>query len=196
MSDACHSGPLPYPPSCIPHTPQDLFYALRGAGQGAFGVVTEVVLRTHPKLKGVVAVTGRVNTQSQSAYREFVREWMKAHREFDHMGITGYNYLNQPSSLFVHLLPVKHNDEGDLEHWKGKMEEAFREPIEWIKKRDDMQLVDMNYSMQENFFEFYEKDFMEAFEGMDPVGVSWRVVVALYLALARLLVLSCLCSGQ
>ena len=59
----------------------DLFWALKGGGGGTFGVVTRLTLRTHaaPNDVGIVALT--VQTSSEQAYRNLLRQFLAFYGE-------------------------------------------------------------------------------------------------------------------
>ncbi len=59
----------------------DLFYALKGGGGGSFGVVTRLVLRTHPLPSSFGAVFGAVAASSETAYRALIAKAIRFYRD-------------------------------------------------------------------------------------------------------------------
>lgn len=64
-----------------PSSHPDLFWAIKGGGGGTLGVVTRLTLRTHELPTTVGIVVGKVQADSDQAYRALIAEWLSFYRE-------------------------------------------------------------------------------------------------------------------
>ena len=53
----------------------DLFWALKGGGNGSFGVVTRLTLRTHTIPAPFGGATGAIKANSDDAFRRLIAQW-------------------------------------------------------------------------------------------------------------------------
>jgi FAD/FMN-containing dehydrogenase len=60
---------------------QDLFWALRGGGGGTYGIVTRVVLKTHPLPTWFGGVDGSIVAKSDAAFKELLERFLLFYRE-------------------------------------------------------------------------------------------------------------------
>ncbi|KAJ9651527.1 hypothetical protein H2198_009195 [Neophaeococcomyces mojaviensis] len=85
-----------------PYTNQDHFWAIRGGGGCAFGIVTHVTYKTHPEPDHIQAVLVQVNATTNETLKEALSATLKALDIATAAGYTGYGYINQlnTESLF------------------------------------------------------------------------------------------------
>jgi FAD/FMN-containing dehydrogenase len=59
----------------------DLFWAIKGGGGGTFGVVTRLTLRTHDLPEFFGSASGKVQAQSDTAYKRLIAQFLSFYRE-------------------------------------------------------------------------------------------------------------------
>lgn len=74
----------------------DLFRALKGGGGGSFGVVTELVLRTHALPAHFGAVIATIEARSEDAYRALIRRFLDFYAERLHGEVWGEQAVFRP----------------------------------------------------------------------------------------------------
>ena len=109
---------------------QDLFWALRGGGGGTFGIVTRVVLRTHPLPEHFGAVFGRIAAKDDAAFRELLARFVAFYRESlsnEHWGESVR--VRRDNSLEVSM---------DFEGLSAKEAEQVWQPLrEWVERKPE-----------------------------------------------------------
>jgi len=85
------------------YTDPDYFYAIRGGGGSAWGVLTSVTYRTHPEPSHIQVAFVQVNATSNSSLRPVLERSLGALVNMTDSGYTGYGYLSGAgfTSLFI-----------------------------------------------------------------------------------------------
>ncbi|EXJ69227.1 oxidoreductase [Cladophialophora psammophila CBS 110553] len=84
------------------YTDADYFYALRGGGGSAWGVITSVTYRTHPEPTHIQVAAIQINATTNSTLRPVLEGSLGALVNMTDAGYTGYGYLtNGFSGLFI-----------------------------------------------------------------------------------------------
>lgn len=88
------------------YTDPDYFWAVRGGGGNAWGVVTSVTYKTHPKPRTVQVAFFQANMSTTGAYRKVYTSALKALPAITDAGYTGYGDTS-PSRIvqFIFLQP-------------------------------------------------------------------------------------------
>ncbi|KAK5089704.1 hypothetical protein LTR70_007560 [Exophiala xenobiotica] len=79
------------------HTNPDYFWAIRGGGGCAWGVVTSVTYKTFPEPNHIQAVFVQVNTTGEAAFRRGLAGTLKGVDLMTAAGYTGYAYIQRPA---------------------------------------------------------------------------------------------------
>jgi len=79
------------------YTNPDYFWAIRGGGGCAWGVITSVTYITHPEPKHFQAVFVQVNTTEEASFRQGLAGTLKAIDTMTSAGYTGYAYIQRPA---------------------------------------------------------------------------------------------------
>ncbi|ETI20394.1 hypothetical protein G647_08429 [Cladophialophora carrionii CBS 160.54] len=84
------------------HTDPDYFWALRGGGGSAWGVITSVTYRTHPEPSHIQVAALQLNATANSSLRPVFEGSLGAMVNITDAGYTGYAYFsNGFSAIFV-----------------------------------------------------------------------------------------------
>ncbi|KAK5411719.1 hypothetical protein LTR90_008093 [Exophiala xenobiotica] len=85
------------------YTDPDYFYAIRGGGGSAWGVLTSVTYQTHPEPSHIQVAFVQVNATSNSSLRPVLERSLGALVNMTDFGYTGYGYLSGAgfTSLFI-----------------------------------------------------------------------------------------------
>ncbi|KAF7505684.1 hypothetical protein GJ744_000533 [Endocarpon pusillum] len=85
------------------YTDPDYFYALRGGGGSAWGVITSVTYRTHPNPAHIQVGLMQFNTTDESTLRNVLHKALQALPAVTDAGYTGYGIMDDGSfaALFV-----------------------------------------------------------------------------------------------
>ncbi|OAG40581.1 hypothetical protein AYO21_05282 [Fonsecaea monophora] len=84
------------------YTDPDYFWALRGGGGSAWGVITSVTYRTHPEPTHIQVAAIQINATTNSSLRPLLQGSLGALVNMTNAGYTGYGYLsNGFSGLFI-----------------------------------------------------------------------------------------------
>jgi hypothetical protein len=138
-------------------------------------VIVEVVLKAHPKLQGVIGVFGQTSMSSPNVYPTFLEKWFNAHRKFDAIQMTGYNFLVYPTSIFAYFIPVpaslQKEEENGLEEYENKVKEAFKDVLDWADTTENI-TMQADFFTSPSWFEFWDGPFDKKIGELDAVGVS------------------------
>ncbi|KAG0238336.1 hypothetical protein BGW42_005569 [Actinomortierella wolfii] len=103
---------------------QDLFWALRGGGAGTFGVVTELVMRTHPPLKNIIRGHIIIISFRTSTMDKLMRNFWSRHKQWAQEGWVGYSFNVKK---VVHVLKFRYFlPNGDLAQAKASINDFIR----------------------------------------------------------------------
>ncbi|KIX03880.1 uncharacterized protein Z518_07433 [Rhinocladiella mackenziei CBS 650.93] len=84
------------------YTDPDYFYAIRGGGGSAWGVVTSVTYKTHPEPSHIQVAFVQANATTNSSLRPVLQRSLGALVNMTDAGYTGYGYLsNGFNALFI-----------------------------------------------------------------------------------------------
>lgn len=79
------------------HTNPDHFWAIRGGGGSAWGVITSITYKTHPEPDHIQVVFVQVNTTTEAAFRSAMRGALYGIDDITAAGYTGYGYIQSPT---------------------------------------------------------------------------------------------------
>ncbi|KAK6375522.1 hypothetical protein LTR64_003647 [Lithohypha guttulata] len=79
------------------YTNSDYFWAIRGGGGCAFGVITSVIYRTYPEPNHIQAVFVQVNATSVESFKQAIEGTFQAIDAMTAAGYTGYAYIQRPA---------------------------------------------------------------------------------------------------
>ncbi|KAL2869175.1 FAD/FMN-containing protein [Aspergillus lucknowensis] len=80
----------------------DFFWAIRGGGGSAWGVITSITYRTHPVPQNLVMGFVQLNSSSNASYTRVIAESLKCLPAVTDAGYTGYSSLSEGfSAIFI-----------------------------------------------------------------------------------------------
>ncbi len=110
-------------------TNSDLFWALKGGGGGAFGVISKMTLRLHDLPEFFAVVNFTIKAPSDDAYRRLIREFVSFYRENlfnDHWGEQAL--LKPDNTLEIQMLAHGMDSVQAKEVWQPFLDWAKRSP--------------------------------------------------------------------
>ncbi|KAH7094404.1 FAD/FMN-containing protein [Paraphoma chrysanthemicola] len=81
------------------YTDADHFWAIRGGGGNAWGILTSITYKTYPLPTHIKTVAAGYNTTSPAARREVLRRLLKAIPRITDLGYTGYATFGDPIGM-------------------------------------------------------------------------------------------------
>ncbi|KAI5475146.1 FAD linked oxidase [Pseudohyphozyma bogoriensis] len=148
----------------------DLFTALRGGG-GGFGVVVDVVIKTHEPPAGFVGILGEFGVKEgapEGEWTNVVREWVKLQPQLSAAApFAGYSYVTTTMPTpFAYILPSN-----DVELAKA----SFKPFTDYVAAHADALEFNITFVEEDTWFKLWAGPFTTALEGTDAVGLNLLV---------------------
>ena len=116
-------------------TNSDLYWALKGGGGGAYGVVSKLTLRTHDLPEFFGSANLNVKASSDDAYRRLIREFVSFYREHlfnDHWGEQAH--FDTDNTLEIRMVSQGLDTEQSKKVWQPFLDWVGRSPDEYSIK--------------------------------------------------------------
>lgn len=93
-----------------PYTDAEHFWAIRGGGGNAWGIITSITYKTHPNPTHIKTVAAQYLTNSTAARREVLKRVFRSIPAITDLGYTGYGTLDSSSPIGLIFLQPNGTD--------------------------------------------------------------------------------------